>query len=490
MHCVVHSERPAEYICTRCYGRLLCEDCNRYHTLAVPHSTENCKEVGCALLRQRIHEGGGKLAKKMVKSMKHIVKDMLATLLQEIERFRLSCALTEEIRKMKQLEQEGRYAELYFCVTGLHRDGDGAAKHMDAIENLNKRFVKTLDAASDQLKAIRDKIALVTATTAVPQHRPMLAAYKRDEVFLLNKASEYDTEEKIVAALQNLKRDMPGQIRAVFISPACPVGNPVALELASLLETAPISALYLSGADISDMGAKALARTAFRNQSLSMFCLDAGKMTEVGVKAVADAARNSRSLTTLYLWGSEISDTGAKAVANAVKGCPISAFGIWSNGISDVGATDLAEMMHCCCRTLSAFFLGSMNVSADGTKKMADAVRSCRLMSGLYFWGKPLSGETLEYILDAMSGTISGVRSVNLQIGKGVSERQMENCLTKLQRNGVGKHLKLRFLCGDNSAKSVCERCATEFNGEVAEFRIVQYIPALFVDEMILGVSL
>ncbi len=139
-----------------------------------------------------------------------------------------------------------------------------------------------------------------------------------------------------------------------------------------------------------------------------------------------------------------------------------------------------------CTRTLSALCLVSGRISDSGTKKVADAVRGCTRLSAFYLDGEPISGETLAYILEGITG-ISTVRSVTLCVDE-ISKEQMDACLSRMQQSGVAKQLKLRFGCDTEAAKSACRKFAAECKATLAEFMFLSSIGTLFLEEMILGV--
>ncbi len=491
------------------------------------HAPENCKEVGLAIMHQRIQDAGGRLAKVLAEELRKRWKELGDGLLQEIDRFQDGCMQTEELRTMLRQESEGRYTELYLYVRGLPT---GCVKNETATEELNKRLIGMIDTASDELKKALSKLA------AAAQYKLVFDAYKKDEVLVIEDES-YQKEEQIVSALKNA--DMSTKFKAVYIEPWIGIGDRVASELASRLQTHPVSAIYLASSDISDASAEVLAQAAFRGKLLSAFCIVSEKISDTGAKAVAAAAQNCRSLTTFYLFGLEISDSGATAVAEAVKGCPLSvfylgsrrisdsgatvltetvkdcplsafclggneisdvgaiamaktmkdcplsAFYLWSNKISDSGATTVVETLSSggCASTLSALCLVGGSVSDSGAKKVADAVRGCTRLSAFYFEGEPISGETLAYILAG----ISTVRSLNLRVGE-ISKEQMDSCLSRMQQSGIAKQLKLRFGCDTEAAKSACKEFAAEWNAALAEFKIVLFIFDLFTHDVILGV--
>ncbi len=505
-HCVVHSEKLAEYMCLACGNRPLCEECKQNHEAGTKHVLENFKKVGPAIAHQCTQDRIP--ANEMYKRLIQIVKELEAGLPQEIGRLQSNCMQTEErLTKMSELNGERRYAELYYYAKSLTA---GGAKSKAVTGELNKHLLEMFDKASKELKK--------ALNGTVAQCKPVFDAYNEDEVLVIEDESD-EEEEQVVSALKSA--DM-SKFKAVYIELRVVIGDRVASELASRLQIHPVSALYLLGDNISDAGAEMLAQAAFRGKSLSAFCIWGNKISDIGAKAVAAAARNCRSLTTLYLDCSEISDSGATAVAEAVKGCslsvfylggknisdsgattvaeavkdcplsafclasgeisdagaiavaktvknyPLSVFYLLSNKISDSGATAVAKTLSSggCASTLSALCLAGDSISDSGAKKVANAVRGCTRLSAFYLYGGPISGETLAYILGGMAG-ISTVRNVTLHVGE-INKEQMDSCLNRMQQSGVAKQFKLRFQCGTEAAKSVCEKFAAEWNATLA----------------------
>ncbi len=475
-HCAVHAGRPTKYVCP-CKNFLLCETCKKKHVSDTQHAPESCKDVGLAILHQRIQDANGRQAEELAKGLKMALKEFEDGLLREIDRFQESCMQTEELRTMRKLGSKGRYAELYFYAKNLPADG---AKNEAAVEELNKRLLETIDQASDGLKKVLKRFVVVA------QYKPVFAAYKKDEVLVIDDKS-HDDEEQVVSALKTA--DM-SKLKAMYIEPWPVTGDRVALELASRLQTHPVSALYLGDCIVSDTGAAKLAQAACRGKLLSAFGIVSAKISDTGAKAVAEAvkgcplsvfylgsfnisdsgakavaeAMKDCSLSVFYLasskisdsgakavaeamkdcplsafclFGGEISDAGAIAVANAVKDCPLSVFYLYGIKISDPGATAVAETLSSggCASTLSAFYLGGNRISDSGAKKVADAVRGCTRLSVFHLDSELISGETLAYILGSMAG-VSTIRSLSLCISK-IGKMQMDSCLSRMQQSGV-----------------------------------------------------
>ncbi len=475
MHCILHRQKVAEYVCPYCDNLLLCETCKQEHANAERHSPENCKEVGLALMRQRIENTSGKLqTEELTRGLMGVMKELEAGLLREIDRFQASLAQNEDVSKMRGLEREGRYAELYFYVRGLPVV---AAKSEGEVQDIRKRLTKMVDTASDGLKALRDKAA---ATTAVPQYKPMFATYKEDEVLFFDKLLCGYDDSKMVSALHSAAEGMSNKVKAAFITSSIINEYRLTIEIASILRTNPVSALYYSGSQISDDCAELLANALLDMKSLSVFCLNTVFVSDRGVKAVAVAARCCPSLTTFFLQGGMVSNSGVKAMTELMKGCPLSAFGFMSGGISDEGETALADMISSCSSTLSAFSLKEPKISDAGIKKMADAARNCHLLSAFYLGCNPLSGEMLAYVLEAVTGASSSIRLVSLYI----AGEQLDSCLMKLEKSWIGRQLQLQLLCNN---ESVCVACATKWSGKFSGLKISPHDWPGFIEEVVLG---
>ncbi|MDR3542816.1 MAG: tetratricopeptide repeat protein [Desulfosporosinus sp.] len=528
-HCMIHREKPVEYVCPACKNIPMCGECERVHGRETGHVSENCKDIGLALMRKHIQYSYGKQEKEFAEGRIKCLEELKAGLFLEINKFQSICVqIDEQCNKMRKLDSEKRYAELYFYARSLSVSG---AKSEATIEELNKRLLNIFDTASEELKKVSGKIAV-----GVRQHKPMLSTYTNEEVFMFQDET-FGEEEKAISALKNA-----GMLRftAIYIESWGSIGDHTASELTSYLQKNPLSALYLEGNYISDAGAEALAQAAFRNKPLFAFCLDGTRISDTGARAVAVAAQDCRSLTTFYLDGSnisdfgahivakamkdcpisafclcgggisdsgaiavakamkdcplsafsirskEISDAGAMAVAKELKYCPLSAFSICSNAISDAGATAVMDILSSGCdSTLSAFCLGSNRISDLCTKRMADAIRNFPKISAFYLDSKPLSGETLVYILESMA-SVSTIRRVNLCIGE-MRKEQMDSCLTRLRQIGVGIQLKLRFLCDSHHAEAIYEKLTAEWKGKFAEFRTAISVVDIFKKEVMIG---
>ncbi len=149
------------------------------------------------------------------------------------------------------------------------------------MEELNKHLMKMVDAAFEGLKKMQNKIMAA-------QYKLVFSAYEKDEVLVFGYEFAY-FEENVISLLKAADMSRP---KAVYINSWAAVGDCVASKLASRLKAHPVSALYLRGHHISDAGAQVLAQAAFRNKSLSAFCMESENISDTGAKSVAEVTRN------------------------------------------------------------------------------------------------------------------------------------------------------------------------------------------------------
>jgi Ran GTPase-activating protein (RanGAP) involved in mRNA processing and transport len=80
-----------------------------------------------------------------------------------------------------------------------------------------------------------------------------------------------------------------------------------------------VTNIDLSGNEISDEGASALADALKVNKSVTSIDLSCNEISDEGASALADALKVNTSLTNIDLCYNKIGDEGASALANALK---------------------------------------------------------------------------------------------------------------------------------------------------------------------------
>ncbi len=200
-HCVLHRRKPVEYVCPACDNLRMCEECKLVHVNEEGHEPENCKEVGQRLMNQRIQDAGGRQTKELAKGLREGQKELGAEIIREIDKFRSSLVQTEEQSKMRKLDSEGKYAELYFYAKSLPAVG---ANNEAATEELNKRLLEVLDTTYEGLQKARNKIAAGAGETLAERIAKMEEERRRQAEILQNSERERKRLEEI---LQNSERE-------------------------------------------------------------------------------------------------------------------------------------------------------------------------------------------------------------------------------------------------------------------------------------------
>ncbi len=200
-------------MCLDCRNLAMCETCKLDHERETGHAPEGCKEVGLALMHQRVQDAGGRQTKELAKELREGQKKLEIELLQEMDRLWSSLAQTEEQRKMQKLAREKRYAELYFYAKRLPAIG---ANNATATEVVNKRLLKVLDTTYEGLQKVRNKIVAGAGETLAEKIAKMEGELRRLRRSLQNSEEEQkrltgnlqnseDERKKLAGILQNIE---------------------------------------------------------------------------------------------------------------------------------------------------------------------------------------------------------------------------------------------------------------------------------------------
>ncbi|XP_027628993.1 NLR family CARD domain-containing protein 3 isoform X2 [Tupaia chinensis] len=133
--------------------------------------------------------------------------------------------------------------------------------------------------------------------------------------------------------------------------------------------------LSLAENQISNKGAKALARSLLVNRSLTSLDLRANSIGPLGAKALADALRINRTLTALSLQGNGIKDDGARAMAEALaSNQTLSVLHLQKNTIGPMGAQWMADTLKQ-NRSLKELMFSSNGIADGGAAALAEALK-------------------------------------------------------------------------------------------------------------------
>ncbi|XP_016022034.2 NLR family CARD domain-containing protein 3 isoform X4 [Rousettus aegyptiacus] len=135
-----------------------------------------------------------------------------------------------------------------------------------------------------------------------------------------------------------------------------------------------LASLSLQSNRIRDDGSRSIAEALAANRTLSMLHLQKNTIGPMGAQRMADALKQNRSLKELMLSSNSIGDGGAKALAEALKvNQSLQSLDLQSNSISDTGVAALMGAL-CANRTLLSLNLRENSISPEGAQHLAQAL--------------------------------------------------------------------------------------------------------------------
>ncbi|XP_057263906.1 NLR family CARD domain-containing protein 3 isoform X2 [Pezoporus wallicus] len=155
------------------------------------------------------------------------------------------------------------------------------------------------------------------------------------------------------------------------------ISNKGAKALArSLLVNRSLTALDLRNNSIGPTGARALADALKQNQVLLSLNLQHNTIKEEGATFLAEALFTNHRLTTLHLQKNAIGAHGARRIAEALKqNCSLKELILQSNSISSAGVTALTAAL-CSNKELINLNLRENSISKEGGPAIAHALRT------------------------------------------------------------------------------------------------------------------
>uniref|UniRef100_A0A8B9DHY5 NLR family CARD domain containing 3 n=1 Tax=Anser cygnoides TaxID=8845 RepID=A0A8B9DHY5_ANSCY len=207
-----------------------------------------------------------------------------------------------------------------------------------------------------------------------------------------------------------------------------------------------IQKLSLAENQISNKGAKALARSLMVNRSLMVLDLQHNVIKEDGAAFLAEALLTNHKLTTLHLQKNSIGAQGARKIAEALKrNCSLKELMLSSNSVGDNGSVALAEALKV-NHSLQSLDLQSNSISSAGVAALTVALCSNKGLINLNLRENSISKEGGPAIARALR-TNSTLRRLDLAAnllydegGKAIALAMKENrALTSL-------HLQWNFI--------------------------------------------
>ncbi|XP_037766932.1 NLR family CARD domain-containing protein 3 isoform X2 [Chelonia mydas] len=181
------------------------------------------------------------------------------------------------------------------------------------------------------------------------------------------------------------------------------ISNKGAKALArSLMVNRSLTVLDLRSNAIGPTGAKALADALKINQVLLSLNLQNNVIKEDGAKFLAEALLTNHKLTTLHLQKNSIGPQGAKKIAEALKqNGNLRELILQSNSISNAGVTALIGAL-CSNRGLISLNLRENSIGQEGAPEIANALRANRTLRNLDLAANLLYDEGVKAIALAM----------------------------------------------------------------------------------------
>ncbi|XP_053411300.1 NLR family CARD domain-containing protein 3 isoform X2 [Nycticebus coucang] len=172
--------------------------------------------------------------------------------------------------------------------------------------------------------------------------------------------------------------------------------------------------LSLAENQISNKGAKALARSLLVNRSLTALDLRSNSIGPQGAKALADALKINHTLISLSLQSNAIRDDGARSMAEALaSNRTLSVLHLQKNTIGPTGAQRMADALKQ-NKNLKELMLSSNSIGDGGTKALAEAMKVNQSLESLDLQSNSISDVGVAALMGALC-TNQTLLSLNLR---------------------------------------------------------------------------
>uniref|UniRef100_A0A8C0M253 NLR family CARD domain containing 3 n=2 Tax=Canis lupus familiaris TaxID=9615 RepID=A0A8C0M253_CANLF len=221
--------------------------------------------------------------------------------------------------------------------------------------------------------------------------------------------------------------------------------DPVMELLGSVLsgKDCRIQRISLAENQISNKGAKALARSLLVNRSLTALDLRSNSIGPQGAKALADALKINRTLAFLSLQSNEIRDNGARSMAEALAtNRTLSVLHLQKNTVGPVGAQLMAETLKQ-NRSLKELIFSSNSIGDGGAEALAKALRVNQGLENLDLQSNSISDTGVAALMGALCAN-QALTSLNLR-ENSISPEGARELARALRSNSTLKNLDLQW---------------------------------------------
>ncbi|XP_009475622.1 PREDICTED: protein NLRC3 [Nipponia nippon] len=175
-----------------------------------------------------------------------------------------------------------------------------------------------------------------------------------------------------------------------------------------------IQKLSLAENQISNKGAKALARSLMVNRSLTTLDLRSNSIGPTGAKALADALKKNQILLSLNLQHNAIKEDGATFLAEALlTNHRLMTLHLQKNAIGAHGARKIAEALKQNC-SLKELILSSNSVGDNGSVALAEALKVNHSLQSLDLQSNSISSTGVTALTAALCSN-KGLINLNLR---------------------------------------------------------------------------
>ncbi|XP_042827610.1 NLR family CARD domain-containing protein 3 [Panthera tigris] len=232
--------------------------------------------------------------------------------------------------------------------------------------------------------------------------------------------------------------------------------DPVMELLGSVLsgKDCRIQRISLAENQISNKGAKALARSLLVNRSLTALDLRSNSIGPQGAKALADALKINRTLAFLSLQNNAIRDNGARFVAEALAANrTLSVLHLQKNTIGPLGAQQTADALKQ-NRSLKELIFSSNSIGDKGAEALAKALKVNQGLESLDLQSNSISDAGVAALMGALC-TNQTLISLNLR-ENSISSEGARDLAQALCSNSTLKNLDLTAnLLHDQGAQAI-----------------------------------
>ncbi|XP_032957271.1 NLR family CARD domain-containing protein 3 isoform X2 [Rhinolophus ferrumequinum] len=215
-----------------------------------------------------------------------------------------------------------------------------------------------------------------------------------------------------------------------------------------------IQRISLAENQISNKGAKALARSLLVNRSLTALDLRSNSIGPQGAKALADALKINRTLASLSLQSNRIRDDGARSLAEALAANrTLSVLHLQKNTIGPVGTQRMANALKQ-NRSLKELMFSSNSIGDGGAKALAEALKVNQGLESLDLQSNSISDAGVAALMGALWANQT-LLSLNLR-ENSISSEGAQHLARALCTNSTLKNLDLTAnLLHDQGAQAI-----------------------------------